>query len=168
MSPSRRFTRLVALLAVLTASAALAQTPAPETAPAPGQARPHRPNPAPTNLQVLPKDLTGDQVHDIMHKFEGALGVECEYCHAENPATHRLDFASDANPVKDRARVMIRMVQEIDGRFLSQLTDPAPTNKVSCGTCHRGTAKPTVFVPPPHEHHDAPPAGAPPAAAPTH
>ena len=38
-----------------------------QTAPARRPAgRPMRNLPAPTNLQVLPKDLTGDQVHEIM------------------------------------------------------------------------------------------------------
>jgi hypothetical protein len=117
---------------------------------------------------VLPKDLTGDQVIDIMHKFERELGVECDYCHAKNPTptptTGRLDFASDANPVKDRARTMIRMNDEVNQRFLVQLKNPPAAHEVDCGTCHRGNAKPTVFVPPPDERHPeaAPPAGAPP------
>ncbi len=41
--------------------------------------------PAPTNLQVLPKNLTGDQVHDIMEGFAGSLGVHCDFCHAADP-----------------------------------------------------------------------------------
>jgi len=32
-----------------------------------------------TNLQVLPKDLTGRQVHGIMESFAGALGVHCDF-----------------------------------------------------------------------------------------
>jgi hypothetical protein len=160
---------VAALFTMAVAMAAPAQTPAqpaatPADAPQNHQSRPHHPHPNPVNLQALPKDLTGDQVIAIMHKYEAELGVECDYCHAKNAATGHLDFASDANPVKDRARVMIRMNDEINQRFLVQLKNPPAAHEVSCGTCHRGTAKPTVFMPPPDEHHPeaAPPAGTPP------
>jgi len=156
-------TRTLRLLLVLSLStAAFAQTPTP---PAGGQAPPagqqRRPIPAPTNLKVLPKDLTGQQVVTIMRGYEGQLGVECGYCHAKDPATGRNNFASDANPMKDRARVMMKMTLAINTDFLTQLTDPKPGNPVECGTCHRGMAKPSVFVPPPPAPRPAPPAPTP-------
>jgi hypothetical protein len=82
-----------------------------------------------------------------MHGYESALGVECEFCHARNPETKRNDFASDANPVKDKARLMIKMTETINTQFVSQLNNPKPENPVTCGTCHRGISQPTVFVP---------------------
>lgn len=112
--------------------------------------------PAPTNLKVLPKDLTGPQVIAIMRKFEGDLGVGCTFCHARNPATNHPDFASDANPMKDRARVMIKMATAINTEYLTQLTDHKPENGVTCGTCHRGMSTPPPFVPQHEEHHEAP------------
>ena len=158
------FLACAALFTMAIAPAIPAQTSAepPAAAPASPQSRPHRPRPKPTNLQVLPKDFTGDQVVEIMHKFEDQLGVECDYCHAKNPTpsptTGHLDFASDANPMKDRARIMMRMSEEINQHFLTQLKTPPADQQVSCGTCHRGNAKPLPFVPTP----DTPP----PAAAP--
>ena len=150
-------------------AAAQTPTPSPDTA-APPPPRQHRPHPKPVNLQVLPMTYTGDQVIDIMHKFERELGVECDYCHAKNPnpspTTGHLDFASDANPMKDRARIMMRMNDAINQHFLTQLKPPAE-HEVSCGTCHRGNAKPTVFVPPPDEdHHQGPPPSGPPPSTP--
>ncbi len=137
-------------LALLTT--AFAQTPTPAAgAPPAGQARPPRgPRPAPTNLKALPKDTTGDQVIALMHSYEAALGVECEFCHARNPETKRNDFASDANPKKDKARLMIKMTENINTQFVSQL-NPKPENPVTCGTCHRGASEPTVFTPTPQE-----------------
>lgn len=147
------------------ATTVFAQTPTPPVGTPPaGQARPRGPRPAPTNLKALPKDTTGDQINVIMHGFEAALGVECEYCHARNPETKRNDFASDANPVKDRARVMIKMADTINTQFLSQLNNPKPENPVTCGTCHRGVAHPTVFVP--KEEERAPRPATPPATPP--
>jgi hypothetical protein len=164
--------RLLAALTIASATFACAQAPAgaPDATSAPQQ---RRPAPPPTNLKVLPKDLTGQQVRDIMHGYERQLGVECEHCHAQNPATGRNDFPSDANPMKERARIMIKMTAEINSVYLTQLTDPKPENPVDCGTCHRGAAKPALFVPPPRERPAGPPPGAAtpssaPAAPPAH
>jgi len=159
---TRSVCKLLPAVCLVLATAAFAQAPTPPAgAPPAGQTRPRGPRPAPTNLKVLPKDTTGDQVIEIMHGFTGALGVECEYCHARNPETKRYDFASDANPVKEKARLMMKMKDNINTQFISQL-DPKPANPVTCGTCHRGVARPTVFVPNPEEH--APRPAAPPAA----
>lgn len=37
--------------------------------------------PEPTNLQILPKDMTRQQVVPIMQAFNAGLGVACNYCH---------------------------------------------------------------------------------------
>lgn len=137
------------------AFAAAAQTAAPPAGAA------HRTMGPPTNLKVLPKDTSSEKVHEIMHAWTGDLGVECSYCHAKDSATGRINFASDDNPMKDRARVMMKMTSSINKDFLSQLTDPKPTNGVGCGTCHRGMAKPSAFTPPPAQ--PKPPATPPPA-----
>jgi hypothetical protein len=156
-----RSLRLLAALTLAAATSAFAQNPAP---PAGGGGQ-HRPAPAPTNLKVLPKDTTGEQIHTIMHSFSGDLGVECAYCHAKDDTTGRLNFASDANPIKDRARVMMKMTHSIDTEYLTQLTDPKPEHEATCGTCHRGMAKPAVFTPPPPQPRPA--AVPPPPAAPS-
>ena len=101
-----------------------------------------------------------------MQGYTQALGVRCEFCHAQDPATHRNDFASDANPMKETARAMIRMAQDLNTKYLAQLPNmPAgsapPT--VSCGTCHRGEKEPPAFVPPPRQGGPGGPAGAAPA-----
>jgi len=134
-------------------------------APAPQAARPPRgPRPNPTNIKVLPKDITGDETIKLMHQYEGDLGVECEFCHARNAATKRNDFPSDANPVKDKARLMIKMTDDLNARYLAQLTDPKAINPITCGTCHRGMSHPEVFVPKPHEGNHPPAAPAAPSS----
>ncbi len=137
---------------------ATAQAPAAAT-PAPGAAqRPRGPRPKPTNIQALPKDISGDETIKYMHAYEEELGVECEYCHAKNPETKKNDFASDANPMKEKARTMIRMTAAINAKYLAELgSTPAPA-ALGCGTCHRGMAKPPAFVPKPHEPMPTPPA----------
>ena len=137
---------VVAALAFAT-SAAFAQAPA---------AAPHRDMGPPKNIKVFPKEMTSEQIHEVMHRWTGDLGVGCTYCHAKDASTGKTDFASDANPVKDRARLMLKMSMAINKEYLAQLDNPKAGENVSCGTCHRGMPKPPAFVPPPHD----PPAGA--------
>jgi cytochrome c551/c552 len=128
--------------------------------------------PAPTNLQVLPKDLTGAQVHHIMEGFASSLGVHCDFCHAADPKNvgpngrPRMNFADDSKDDKKIARVMIQMVGTINGDYISKTSamDPdAMGMKVTCGTCHRGHEMPEDFVPPEHGAGGPPPAGEAPA-----
>jgi hypothetical protein len=85
--------------------------------------------PNPTNLKVL-KVSTGAEINQIMRTFTAGLGVQCSYCHVQG------NFASDDNPKKDVARKMIRMAQEINGKFEDGKM------RVTCYTCHRGEAEP--------------------------
>jgi hypothetical protein len=142
---------------------ALAQD-SPTVPPAAQAARPgppRGPRPNPTNIKALPKDITGDQLIKLMRQYEGDLGVECEFCHARNPETKRNDFASDANPVKDKARMMIKMTDDLNTKYLAQLSDRKSTDPITCGTCHRGMSHPEVFVPKPREPGNRPPGAAP-------
>ncbi len=121
----------------------------------------HGPSPKPTNLKVLPKDLTGDQVHEIMHKWEADLGAECTTCHAVDPTKKMpngrpaLNFADDSKKEKATARQMFKMVEMINVDYVSKVENSG--EPVNCGTCHRGHIHPPAFVPPPEEHHDGPP-----------
>lgn len=162
---------------------AIAQTPAPstpESQPESAGARPHHEMPAPKNLQVLPKDLTGDQVHEIMEKWARSLGTHCDTCHVPNPnaaatpsggaeagpGLHHpnLDFALDTKPEKGTARLMYKMVEDINSNYVSKIKNSGVA--VSCGTCHRGHLSPPLFIPPPEHHGPPPPAGEPPAGGP--
>jgi hypothetical protein len=122
----------------------------PPQQPPPEGAHQKRPLPKPTNLQVFPKDMDPERLMEAMHHISGSLGVHCDYCHEIDETTHHPNFASDANPKKTTARLMIRMSREINEKYISQVNAKA---SVSCGTCHRGSPKPQAFVPPPEEHH---------------
>jgi hypothetical protein len=163
--------RLPAALAVLffaVLSFAISNSAAQNAAPPaqqPGPAHQHMPPiPKPSNLQVLPKDITVPDLLKTMRGFTAALGVECQFCHASDPQTHRPNFASDANPDKAIARIMITMTRDINAKYMSQVNDPdaTPADKtVTCGTCHRGKSMPAPFAATAGEHHDHPPAPAP-------
>ncbi|HXC96218.1 MAG TPA: c-type cytochrome [Edaphobacter sp.] len=162
-----RFVRFSLSVCVLAFSAQPASAQEPPTAAPQSQqlGQPRGPRPKPTNLKVLPKDMTGDEVVKLMRQYEGDLGVECGYCHARNPETKRNDLPSDANPVKEKARIMIRMTDDLNAKYLTQLADHKSTNVITCGTCHRGMSHPEPFVPKPRENRPGPPVPQP--AAPT-
>jgi len=168
--------------AALLAAAVLTAAQTPEGAPpagVPPGGRPMRSFPAPTNLQVLPKDLTGNQVRDIMETWAGSLGVHCDECHAIDPKNvgpngrPRLNFADDSKDDKKIARIMYQMTERINADYVSKATEmdkDAMGMKVTCGTCHRGHEMPEEFKIPQEGPRGPgmPPAGAapPPAAAP--
>ena len=95
---------------------------------------------APQNLQVLPKDMTRQQVTQLMRTFTAALNVECDHCHVGT----QQERAKDDNPKKGIARKMIQMTDAINKDLLKGIGDPAPAGaaKVTCFTCHRGAIKP--------------------------
>ena len=147
------------LFAAVFAIATVAQAPqaAPPAAGSPPP--PPRVYPAPTNLKVLPKDLTGQQVHEIMEKWEGSLGAHCNTCHAPDPTNigpngrPRLNFADDSKPQKSTARLMYKMTEDINGNYISMVENSGAP--VTCGTCHRGHLGPEPFAIPPDDHdHD--------------
>jgi hypothetical protein len=138
------------LLAAPAAAAAQAATPAPATAP------PHE-MPAPTNLKVLPRNLTGPQVHEIMEQWEGELGTGCKTCHAVDPKNAgpngrpRLNFADDSKEEKQTARKMFQMTEDINRNYVSKIDSSG--QPVTCGTCHRGHFGPEPFVPAKEQDH---------------
>jgi hypothetical protein len=99
------------------------------------------PPPEPTNLKVLPKDMTRAQVVPVMQNIAAALGVQCIYCHAgQGPGA---DFASDEKPTKEAARQMILMVRDINMKVPAAVNKPREqATNVGCITCHRGVAIP--------------------------
>ena len=121
--------------------------------------------PPPTNLKVLPKNLTGKEVREIMQKWAGSLGVHCGTCHVSDPS-HRdahghptLNFADDSKPDKKIARIMYTMTQQMNADYISKAMDLDPDGMgkpVTCGTCHRGHEMPEDFVIPKEERRGAP------------
>jgi hypothetical protein len=94
------------------------------------------------NLKVLPKDISDAKLDSIMISYTVALGVKCSFCHAaiKNSADSLLDYISDAEPMKENARGMMRMVININSNYFyfDKNIKPEYLNLVNCKTCHRG------------------------------
>lgn len=103
------------------------------------------------NLQVLPQDISRDELNEFMLENLLGLGLPrlqgegCLFCHVGSMEQPRAqwDYASDDRPMKRKARVMMAMVQAINGEHLSRLTSRIDTSlSVSCYTCHAGRTDP--------------------------
>ncbi len=100
-----------------------------------------------TNLKVLPKDISKQDLLDTMHSFSNALGVRCNYCHVRTAGPQGdFDWANDSKPEKTTARVMLEMVNGINKNNLTQITTKRPDKvTVTCRTCHHGAARPIAI-----------------------
>jgi len=98
-----------------------------------------------TNLKVLPKDISQKDLQKIMiDEFEDGLGVGCNFCHAEEKGSHRVDYASDAKPEKGMARLMMQMTIKTNSKYFkvrhAMIGDKGLV--VTCTTCHNGKPRP--------------------------
>jgi hypothetical protein len=111
------------------------------------------------NLKVLPKDISKDDLGKVMHGFNKALGVKCNFCHSPG-ADGKMDFASDAKSEKDIARYMLNMTHEINMKYFNPENSERPDtiSMVKCVTCHHGNPHPgDAVLPDDHEGNMPPP-----------
>jgi hypothetical protein len=102
------------------------------------------------NLKVLPKDISKEELGKVMDGFKTSLGVKCNYCHAPSATEKgRMDFASDAKPEKETARMMMLMTAKINKKFfhIKDVKNPNAILPVSCITCHSGKEHPDTLDP---------------------
>lgn len=99
-----------------------------------------------TNLKVLPKDISRQELQSTMRGFAFALNVRCEHCHVEKAGGKKfeMDFAADDKEEKKTARVMLEMVAAINRDYVSKVTKTPPI-QVQCVTCHHGLTQPRTL-----------------------
>lgn len=100
-----------------------------------------------TNLKVLPKSIKKANLDRIMREWGAALGVRCNFCHANNPTTNRIDHALDTKPEKLMARKMYQMAGNINKKYFAAKKDSLGMMKetgITCNSCHRGVSHPKV------------------------
>jgi tetratricopeptide (TPR) repeat protein len=99
----------------------------------------------PQNLQVLPGDTTSATLRNTMRGFALGMGFRCSSCHVgeEGQPLTEYDFKSDDKPLKDSARLMMKMVASINTTHLAGLGEDRV--EVTCVTCHRGVNKPQLL-----------------------
>ncbi len=102
------------------------------------------------NLKVFPKNIPFRVLDHEMDEWSESLGVHCNFCHARNDQTGKMDFASDAKPEKEAARHMFLMTAKINKKFFQAKKDSLGmimATGVNCNTCHHGAAHPEVKMP---------------------
>ena len=122
---------LVAVVSFAVASPAIAQGG--------GQQQPYE------NLKFFPKDIPRDSLMTIMRGFTYALGVNCTYCHVEEPQPNgrpRTRHGLDDKVEKQKARFMLAMTDTLNRVTLAALPQRHEAVRVNCVTCHRGSPVP--------------------------
>jgi hypothetical protein len=99
------------------------------------------------NLKVLPKETSITDVYKLMAGMQKDLGVQCGFCHEEDPDSKRIDYASDENPRKETARFMMRMTNDINEKYLGKFGDRQYAQPITCGNCHLGQMHPPPYDP---------------------
>jgi len=105
----------------------------------------------PTNLKILPKNISEKELHNIMKGFSMSLGVRCNFCHVaqvvEGQEHPKFDFASDNKPEKNIARKMMLMVDGINNNYIGKIIGGDHTlEQITCVTCHMGRKTPVISV----------------------
>jgi tetratricopeptide (TPR) repeat protein len=93
------------------------------------------------NLKILPKDISRQQLGEIMQGFARSLGVGCDHCHM-GESMQSMDWANDDKDEKANAREMMRLVKTINEGLGGLTRTDHPRAQVTCETCHRGLAAP--------------------------
>lgn len=102
------------------------------------------------NLQILPKNITKEQMDSVMHHFNDALNVRCNFCHIRIDSTRKWDYASDENKHKKIAREMMTLTNEINDKYFDYTGEKRTITTqlmVTCFTCHNGKKEPEVNPP---------------------
>ena len=99
------------------------------------------------NLKYFSKDIPRDSLLGIMRGFTYALGVNCAFCHVEEPAAQpggrpRLRPPLDDKVEKQTARFMLAMVDTLNRVTLAKVPQRHEAVRVNCVTCHRGSPLP--------------------------
>ena len=97
-----------------------------------------------TNLQVLPEEVSKDELKEIMTGFTEQLGVKCTFCHVVGEY-HRDD--NDDKRHKLVARQMIGLVEHMRQNQDLYFKKGTELNQIGCWTCHRGEAEIDGFFP---------------------
>ncbi len=85
------------------------------------------------NIQAL-KGLPAWQLDNVMHLFNGSLGVRCDFCHVRNG--DKMEWDKDDKQAKKVARKMIQMTLDLNKNSFNNRPE------VSCYTCHQGHEHP--------------------------
>ena len=103
----------------------------------------------PQNLKVLPKNISSKDLSNTMKGFALGLGVRCETCHVgeSGQPLDTFDFESDEKTMKLKARVMFKMLADINSDYVPQLNEIEDAKRVAvrCVTCHRGRPQPKLI-----------------------
>ncbi len=137
--------RIITAIALILSVVALASMTAIQQQP---QVPQQRVDPKLVNIKVL-KKMTYRQVDHLMDEWESALGVRCNFCHANDPTTNKINYSLDTKPEKQMARDMYQMAAKINSKYFKAKKDTLGAvmeSSVNCYSCHHGVSHPEISL----------------------
>jgi hypothetical protein len=93
------------------------------------------------NLQVLPKDITKQELRATMDGFADQLDVKCSFCHVAD------EYPKDDKEHKQIARRMLKLVMFMRENSSDYFKDGIDPQQINCWSCHRGKSEPEHWIP---------------------
>lgn len=104
-----------------------------------------------TNLKVLSKNITEEDMDYVMETFSVNLGANCLFCHPgkQNGAEFSIDYVTDQLQNKKVARDMLRMTMKLNKKYFNINMTGRMTvrGRIWCKTCHQGKPIPILNSP---------------------
>src|ERR1044072_6871425 len=123
------------MVALLLFTPALAQEPTTAAAALPEDKKFEWPKPKKT--RVIPRSASPEELRSAMMMMVRSLGTRCITCHVgkEPDDLTTFDFASDAQQNKLKARLMLKMQNDINQKYLAKVKPDPPDNDKAQVTC---------------------------------
>ena len=111
---------------------------------------PHDEKPLYKNLKVLSKNISEEEMEDVMESFNAGLGANCLFCHPgrQNGTEYTINYITDSLMNKRVARDMLRMTIKLNNKYFNALMSGKMDTKgrIWCKTCHQRKPVPILSL----------------------
>ncbi len=87
------------------------------------------------NLQILPENISKDELKGIMDGFTEMLDVKCSYCHIPD------EYHKDDKEHKRITRDMMLLVDNLRSNIGTYFPKDTEPEVIGCWMCHRGSSE---------------------------
>jgi hypothetical protein len=111
---------------------------------------PQEQKPVYKNLKVLSKNISEEDMEEVMESFNAGLGANCLFCHPgrQNGTEYIINYVTDSLMNKRVARDMLRMTIKLNNKYFNSRMSGMMNTKgrIWCKTCHQ--RRPVPMLPP--------------------
>jgi hypothetical protein len=101
------------------------------------------------NLKVLSKNISEENMEEVMESFNAGLGANCLFCHPgrQNGTEYIINYVTDSLMNKRVARDMLRMTIKLNNKYFNSRMSGMMNTKgrIWCKTCHQRRPVPMLL-----------------------